>query len=273
MQEQAKKNNKKKRALVYKPYQKGNWCSGLAVKRGLKLILYYIVFAFLYLVAGTALQFDNIILRIVCNALLMLACCAIIFMNAARVGEEEVAYGEIILARKGTDKEVSKKDLDRCFHPFKGVFVMLVAAVPLMLLLLPHALTAQLQTYSLQSLPGWVSGGFRGQSEITAPLSYYQRDTSMTFLDFLRIVSRLLNFPFVNMASPGGAQALLTVDRLSPLLVWLPAAAYPLGYLSGPRSRALVHGDIKTSTTRYQKRAKKAAKARKARTEKKNELI
>ena len=69
------------------------------------------------------------------------------------------------------------------------------------------------------------------------------------------------------------AGALLLVDRLSPLLICLPALGFPLGYLTGPRSRALVHGDIATSTRRYDRRRSKAIKARKARTEKKNELI
>lgn len=80
-------------------------------------------------------------------------------------------------------------------------------------------------------------------------------------------------FPFANIATTDNADALLLVDRLSPLLICLPALGFPLGYLTGPRSRALVHGDIATSTKRYDRRRNKAIKARKARTEKKNELI
>ena len=272
MQDKNKKNAKKKRELVYKPYQKGNWHGAGAVKRALRLLAFYAAFAFLNLVAGTALQFDNALLRVIANALLLLVCCAVIYMDGAKLGEDEVARGEIVWTRKETGKEVTKQDLDRCYHPLKGVFIAVLAMIPFWILTVPHALTAKEQTYMLQSLPSWVSG-YQGQSELMAPLAYYQQQVPITVLDIVRVIDRLLIFPFVGMANAAGASAVLTVDRLSPLLVCVPAAAFPLGYLTGPRSRAMVHGDIKTSATRYRKRAKKAARQRRERAAKKNELV
>ena len=106
-----------------------------------------------------------------------------------------------------------------------------------------------------------------------APLQYYQQQVSLGFMDVLRMAVRVLVFPFANMATVDNSRALLLVDRLSPLLVCLPLLGYPLGYLTGPRSRAMVHGDISSSNKRYQRRKKREIKARRARETKKNELI
>ena len=271
MQDKAKKA-KNKRPLVYKPYLKGNQMDGSALKRGLRLLAYYAIFAFLFLVVGSALQFGNTFLRILMNLLMVLVCAAIVYMDGARLGEAEVAYGEIALARQGSGRNVEDKEKERCYHPLKGIMIALVAAVPLILLCLPHAVTAVKQVYSLQSLPKWVNG-FANQTEIMAPLSFYQRDLSLTALDILRMVVRVLIFPFANIATTDNTDALLLMDRLSPLLVCLPLLGFPLGYMTGPRSRAMVHGDISSSNKRAQRRKKKAIKARQARTPKKNELI
>lgn len=270
MQNQAKKN--KNKTLVYKPYQKGIWHSGLAVKKGLKLLAYFALFAFIYLVPGSALQFDSVILRVLFNLVMVLICAAIIYVDGARLGENEVAYGEIVYNRREAGGEVSRKDLESCYHPFKGVFIMLLAAIPLALLALPHAILAEKQVYVLQALPSWLTRSMGNNEEIMAPLQYYQTDISVGALDILHIVIRLLTFPFVNVASTSSADAVLMVDRLSPILCWLPAAAFPMGYWTGPRSRAQIHGNIKTNRKRYNSRQRKAAKARN-RTEKKNELI
>ena len=271
MQNQQKKK-KAKQPLIYKPYLKGNWHDGAAARRGVGLMLYYLLFGFLFVVAGSALNFGGTAVRVTMNILMILVCAAILYMNAAKLGESEVAFAEIALARQNAGKTIDKKDRERCFHPLKGVFIALIAAIPLLLLAVPHALTSVKRVYSLQLLPNWVSG-YANQSEISVPLSYYQQQTSITALDILHMIVRILIFPFVNIATTDNADALLFVDRLSPLLVLCPLLGYPLGYLTGPRARAMVHGDISTSNSRHQRRKLKAQKRRQARQPKKNELV
>lgn len=270
MQDKAKK---KKKTLVYKPYQKGVWHSWTAVRKGLKLLAYFALFAFIYLVPGTVLQFDSTVLRVAANLVIFLICAGIIYVDGTRMGESEVAYGEIVLNRKEAGGEVTRKDLEKCYHPWKPLFILLVAALPLILLALPHALTAEKQVYTLQGLPSWVRQTMSSHEEIAAPLQYYPTEGTVTAKDILGLVVRLLIFPFVNMADTANLDARLIVDRLSPLLIWLPALAFPLGYWTGPNTRARIHGDIKSNRKRYNSRQKKAARARAARTEKKNELI
>ena len=75
------------------------------------------------------------------------------------------------------------------------------------------------------------------------------------------------------MATTDRPDLLLVFDRLSPLLAALPLIGFPVGYLTGPRSRAMVHGDISSNNKRVQRKKRKAIKARQARTQKKNEII
>ena len=266
------KNAKNKSPLVFKPYLKGNLFDAAAFKRGLRLIAYYLMFVFIYVIVGSALQFDNFVIRALLNLVIVLICGMIVYMDGSRLGENEVAFGEIALARQEAGKPVDDRDRQRCFHPGKGWIIALIAAVPAVLITLPHAFTATKQVYALQTLPRWVAG-YGSQEEIVAPLSYYSRDVSVGALDVLRMVSRMLIFPFANIATANRPDLLLLMDRLSPILASLPLIGFPIGYLTGPRSRALIHGGISSSNKRAQRKKKKAIKARQARTEKKNEII
>ena len=271
MQTQSK-NAKNKMPLVFKPYLKGNLIDGAAVKHGLRLMAYYLMFVFVYLIVGSALQFGNFAVRTAMNLVIVLICAMIVYMDGSRLGENEVAFGEIAYARQESGKTVDTKDKERCFHPGKGWMIALIGAIPVILITLPHALTATKQVYILQSLPRWV-GGYASQEEIAAPLSYYTREGGLGILDILRMVARVLIFPFANIATVDRPDLLLLFDRLSPILASLPLLGFPIGYLTGPRSRAMIHRGISSSNKRAQRKKKKALKARQARTAKKNEII
>ena len=270
------KKNKSKRALVYKPYLKGHAFDGPVIRRALKVLLYYLVFVFLYLIVGGTLQIGGIVVRTALNLALVTVAGALLYMDAAKLGDAEVAFGEIAYARKEAGAAVDEKERERCYHPLKGLMIALAAAVPILVLTLPHAVTATRQYYSLQVLPSWMTS-YSNQQEIMAPLQYYeQHKVTLGGVDILHMIGRILTFPFANIVSSDNADGLLIVDRLSPLLACLPLAGYILGYLTGPHSRAIVHGDISSSNKRQQRRKNKALKARQARqakAEKKNELI
>lgn len=271
MQDKAK-NNKKKRELVFKPYKQGTWHNPYATRQGLKTMVYFLVFVFFYLILGAALQFEQTWLRVIANLLLVIVCGMILYINGAHLGEAEAALGEIAYGREQSGKTVSPKDVERCYHPLKGWYIFLISIIPALLICIPHALMAEKQVYSLQALPSWINA-YEGHEEIMAPFSYYLNiDTSMHLMDIIRLIARVLIFPFANIATADRPDLMLVMDRLSPILAALPMLGFPLGYLTGPRSRAAVHGDIKTSTKRRQRREKKAIKARQARA-KKNEII
>lgn len=269
MQTEKKKKKTPKKKLIYKEYKRGSATSKEIYKEAGKLIAYYLIFAFMFVLLGSALQFDSVILRVFANLAMVAACTMLTFMNGARLGESQTALGEQCYKREQTGKSIDPEDAAKCYHPMKGFVIFLLASVPLWLITLPYAFLAEKAVYALQALPSWVSG-YAGHDEIAAPLAYYSREISMEFRGILQIIVRLLIFPFANIATADNPDAMLLVDRLSPLLVVIPALGYPLGYLTGPRARAMVHGDIAASERKHKK---KERRERKARQEKKKELI
>lgn len=273
MQDQAKKK-KKRQKMVYKPYKKGPAFSSQTVKQALKLFPYFILFAVLYLLLGAALSFESDALRWTANILLVLVCVAITFVKGARMGENEAALGEIAYAREQSGKRVDPTDAQRCFHPAKGFVIYLLSALPVLLITVPFALMAKKQVYALQPLPSWVSAYF-SQSAIREPLRYYDSAVNYTpgVVDYLRIVVRLLVLPFANIATTDNAGAMHLVDKLSPLLSCLPAIGFPFGYLTGPRSRAVLHGDIAVGLRRARKKQQKAIQARREQPDRNDQII
>ena len=262
----------KKQELVYKPYLRGSSHSADAIKKGGRIFLYYMIFVFLFIVMSTMLNFDSKLLTWTLNLVVIGLCGALLFMDGAKEGENQVALGEIAYAKKEAGKEVKPEERKRCYHPLKCVVSALIGLLPLLIITGIYACTAKLQTYQLQALPEWVSS-FEADGEVMLPLQYYLNWSGLGAEDILRIVETLLIFPFKQIARGYGNGAVLLADRLSPLLVCLPAVGYLLGYWSGPRSRALLHGDISRNNKRVMRRKEKAVRASRRRTEKKNELI
>lgn len=260
MQKNAKKN-KKSLQPVYKPYQRGRACSMLAVKRGWRILGYTLVLTFIFLIVGTALAFDNNILRIVLNAMVALMGMGLFYNDGARMGEGDTAFAEIVHNRKSEGKNVPDSELDRCFHPLKGFVTALCGIAPVLVLALVYALMAEKQIYSLGVLPSWVTA-YEDQPEIGQALAYYSQTEGMKLADMLRIVVRLILFPYVNMVGSGNAEGMLLLDRLSPALCLLTPISFGLGYLRGPQLRSLVHGNIRQNKRKHNARERKAREQR-----------
>lgn len=272
MLKQTGKKKKRAQELVFKPYLKGRPLCGDTARMAVKVLAHYAVFLLLFLVTGTLLNASSPAVAWISNLAVIFLCASFLFSNGAREGENQVALGEIAYNRREAGKPVDKGDLAKCFHPAKGFCAMLLGLLPLILVAAAFALRAQKQVYSLQVLPEWVAS-FEAEGDVLLPLSYYQTAANMTVMGFLRVIVRLMIYPFVSIARMYGGDATYLVERLSPLLVCLPALGYPLGYLTGPRSRAMVHGNIKTSNKRILRQRNRAIRAKRQRAEKKNELI
>ena len=272
MQKNANKTNRKKVTLkpVYKPYLRGNVVSKAAAKRGLRVIGYTLVFAFIYLIAGSALNFGNDLLRIVCNLAILAAAAMVLYAEGSRQGETDVGFAEIAQERLDEGRNVAASEHDLCFNPLKGVFTVAVGVLPLFIVCLVYAFMAEKQTLSLAVLPSWVST-YESQSEVSLALSYYNETAPFTLTDGLRVFTRLINFPFITMAGTESFDMMYLMDKLAPVLCLVVPSFYLLGYLRGPYLRALVHGSIRMNRRKHNKREKRARDQRRQQIQKKNE--
>jgi hypothetical protein len=257
------KNAKNKNGLepVYKPYLKGNAVSGLAAKRGLRVLGMIVLFAFLFMIVSVALSIDNFILRLVINLGMVAICCWMMFAEGSRQGENDVSFAEIALNRQNNGKPITKKDRDTCFHPLKGFFTAAVGVAPFFLIALVFALIATRQTFQLSALPSWVSA-YDSQPEISQALAYYNNPDPTAVEDVLRFIVRMLLFPYINIVGTDNYDTMLLMDRLSPVLVLITPLFYALGYLRGPSLRALVHGNIRLNKRRHNRKERKAREQR-----------
>lgn len=264
---------KKKKPLVHKPYHKGKAWSANCGKEAVKLFGFYAFFCLMYVLGGSALNFNQFFLRLIANGLILVVCGGIMYGRGAAMGQDDVTIGEIVYANMENGKEVSQKEKNKCYHPLKGLMVLLVAVVPVLLITVPNSLLAEKQVYQLQSLPSWIDS-YPENNDLYMPLAYYGIHVPTTLMDGLGMLSRLLIFPFISIFKTKNLDVLLVLDRLSPILAVLPGLAFPIGYLTGPHGRAQVHGDIARNKRRMKNKNKKKMLQKKThQEEKKNELI
>ncbi|MDI9520900.1 MAG: hypothetical protein QM308_07110 [Bacillota bacterium] len=257
----AKKSSRGKVQPVKKPYLKGNAFSPLALRRGLGVFVYIAVSALLFLFMGQLMVLDVAWLRVAINIAVVVGFASLMYSSGVNRGENDVSFAEIALTRQQEGKPVSKDDLNKCFHPAKGYVTMFFGALPFVLLCLIHALAATRETYSLGALPAWLSA-YQNRLDISLALHYYNDVKAFGLADGVRIITRLLVFPFVNIAGQGNPDGILLVERLSPLLVLLAPFFYGVGYQRGEAFRALVHGGIASNAKSTARRQKKKAAAR-----------
>lgn len=248
-----------RRPLVKKPYLKGNALSMLAARRGLRILAYLVLSAVLYFFLGQLLVIDIAWLRTIINLAVVIAFAALLYANGAQEGEGDVAFAEIALLRKQDGKTISKQELDRCFHPLKGFVTVFFGALPFVLVCLVYALMAVRDTYTLGSLPSWLAA-YETRADIGPALSYYHEQSVFGVADILRMVVRLIIFPFINIAGSRNPDGILLVERLSPLLVLAAPVFYGIGYARGEFYRAQVHSGIAANERKAaRKRGRKQA--------------
>lgn len=256
------KKSRQAKLQIKKPYLKGNAFSRLAVTRGGRILLYLLLSAVMFFFLGQLMVIDVPWLRILVNLVVVAAFAGLMYSNGARVGEGDVSFAEIALSRQEAGKPVSREDKDRCFHKAKGFVTALSGALPMVLLCLVYAVMAVKDHYTLGALPSWV-GAYESRADIGLALAYYHDHTGIGAADILRLLVRLLVFPFVNMVGARNADALLVVERLSPLLVLVAPMFYGVGYMRGEAYRSLVHGGIASNARRAARKQRKRQQPKK----------
>ena len=254
---------KKQVKPVVKPYLRGIWRSKYAARKGLKMIFSILFISFIYLLLGVLLSFNLLMLRVLTSAIIVAVAAMYMYFQGANSGETDTAFGEIMYQHEQDGRTVVQTDLERCYHPAKGFYIVLIALVPYLLLTLVFAVLAQPITYSLGVLPSWVEGPAL-QTHVGEALAYYNIQNSSMFMPILRIIARAITMPFINAALLFGTNATLWAERLTPLWVMIAPLAYGLGYLQGPKLRVKINTGIAIGLRKKKRKDRKARKARAA---------
>ncbi len=257
------KSNSKQETPVVKPFLRGTVTDERTVKTALGFFGILIVVAFMCFLVCSMLSMDNAALRIALNCAVEAVILLVFFNNASGRGAEDVARGEILYQRQEKGLTFAESERKICFHPLKAFANGLLGTLPLFILALILALTADRQSTGAGGLPGWLSI-YERRTEVGDALVAYTVSTGMSFIDVVRLLVRIAVMPFVSMAGAENRDTMLLVERLSPLLVLLPSIAYGIGYLQGVQMRTKVHTEIASNDRRRIRREKKARKARRS---------
>ena len=249
---------KKKTAKALKPldYVKGEPLDGRTVPAVLKYIAATFGVMVAFLLLGSMMMWNNMFLRVFLNMGLLLFGYLMFYQAGMSSGTIAVNKGEIVWQRDQTGRETSAQERREAYHPLKGFVVSLLGSIPVLLIALGLALTAQKVLTGAGALPEWLRTLER-REEIGSALASYRQPVGLTLTDVLRLMIRMFLMPYVNIIGGEGKDALLTLERLSPLLVLIPAVLYGLGYQAGVRIRQRVHAQIEVGKRKIKRRQKR----------------
>ncbi len=252
--------DRKKAAAKAKPFMQGAPTDENTVRQSLKFFGALQITGFMSFLVCSMTAFDSIILRTGINIVIETLILMIFFNKGANLGTDGVARGEILYQHVQKGQEVSESEKRIPYHKFKGFLIGFFGTVLLFALALVLALTAKKQMTGAGTLPSWMEAYMR-RTEISGALVSYTQSTPASVTDIIRIVIRIMIMPFVSMAGAENRSFLLLLERISPLLVLLPAVSYGTGYLQGPTARKKVHTEIAANARKRRIREKHEKRA------------
>lgn len=240
MQEK-KKNNKVQR--VTKPFMRGKMIDRTLPGGAVKFFAFTVVMIFVYFMSMIVSSLDSTLLNIVINVAIMGTTWLIFWQSGLTTGADAVNQGEIMLSRQEKGRPVAAWEAEQCYHPLKGFIIALVGSIPLLICAVILACVAERQMTTLGVLPTWVSA-FETRPEIGDALSYYHQEASFTLEAAMRIVVHIAVMPILSIVGADNWDAVLVLERVSPLLCLIPAVVYGIGYAMGTMERAAVHTNV-----------------------------
>jgi hypothetical protein len=248
---------------VQKPFLRGTPTDRDTLRRALMFFGTLIMIFFVSVIICSMTGFDSPILRILINGTIIALMMLIVYHTGESWGTEMVARGENLYQRREKGIEVSAEDARTCFHPAKAFIAGAIGTLPFVLLAIVLAVTAQRQMTTPGTLPSWMQTYAR-RNEIGDPLVNYLNPEGVGAMDMLRIAVRVCILPYINLVGNSDGAAMLWVERLSPLLLLLPAVSYGIGALQGTRVRTRIHTEIAENAKKRIRRENKARKKRMA---------
>ena len=259
------KNNHSQQKEVRKPFLTGSVTDERTIRNCLKFFGTILIVFFVAFIACASATFDNRILRVFLNSAVIILVLIILFNNGSRWGTDDVARGEILYQKKEKGSYFADSERRLCFHPMKGYLTGLIGTIPILIPAILLAVNTSVQMTESGMLPSWMQAYVK-RSDIGNALINYTQPEGMQIIDYLRTIVRISILPFVNIVGSSDKNGLVILERLSPLILILPAAAYGTGYLSGRSIRTQIHTAISENNRKRIRREQKKRKARNAQT-------
>lgn len=252
---------KKKVQPVTKPYLTGGVFDETTVKKALGFFGMLLIFALMAFLVSGMVVFGSRVFTIIFNTAVILILLFIAYNRGASLGTEAVARGEILYQRKEKGGEMTENERKLSFHPAKGFVIGLLGTLPFLILTAVFAIITRKQFSTIGVLPGFAAN-LAQRSEIGDALVTYTVPEPLGAADILRPIVRGILMPVFRMADTENKGLMLTLERLSPLMILLPGIAHGFGYLTGRGERTRVHTRIAESRKMRKRRENKERRER-----------
>lgn len=254
-------DKKKNPAKIKKPFLKGSPTDENTVKQAFKFFGLLAIVGFMCFIVCSMTSFDSPVLRTGINLLIIVLILIVFYNRGLQNGTDAVARGEILYQHIEKGQDVTSNEKRIPYHPLKGFCTGLLGSSLLILLAMILAFTAQKQLTGAGTLPSWTDSYMR-RDEIGPALISYTHTDPVSFADIIRIMIRMMIMPFISMAGTENKSLLLLAEKMSPLILMLPAFAYGIGYLRGPNTREMIHSEIAENRRKRISKEKRARKKR-----------
>lgn len=199
-----------------------------------KIIPLVILIAVLGLMFTAIQAIDMYWLRFAIALVVTAVMVVLLYSEGLNTGVLDVNASHSFLQAKADGRALGEKEDAACYHPLKALCAALVVFGLPLLLSVYLALNAREYTYTLQSLPAWLTNTYGAREDVMGPLGAYAQAGGMAITDWLRMFVRLFILMPINFfADPQKMTAM--IDRLSPVMMCLLPGAYMVGYLLSPR--------------------------------------
>ena len=246
---------------VRKPFLRGSAFDENTAKQGLIFFGTLIVVFLVTFIACASASFSSFILRLILNLAVIAVVLMVFYNNGAGQGADAVTRGEILFQKQEKGQAFSESERRVCYHPMKGFLTGLIGTLPFLAAAAVLAVNTALQTTEAGTLPSWMQA-YAARSDIGNALVNYTQPEGMKALDYVRALVRICILPYVNIVGYSSKYGMLVTERISPLLLLLPALSYGTGYLTGRKIRTRIHTVI-SENDRKRVRKEKRNKSRK----------
>ena len=246
---------------VMKPYMQGTLTDRNTIRDALAVLGIFALCVFVGFIVCTMAMFDNMFLRILVNGILELLMLFFFYNNGCNKGTETVARSEIMQERTEKGLPVTEDERRTCYRKWKGFLIAFLGMLPVLICCILLAVTTQRMQIGYGALPNWIST-LRRRVEIGSAIAYYSIPDPVTLEGVMRTIVRVMIMPVVAIVGANNKDALLILERLSPLVVLLPVIAYGTGYTQGVALRNRVHTAIKKNENKRKRKERKERKKR-----------
>ena len=246
---------------VKKPFYRGKPTDGNTLKNAAIFFGMILVISFMSFLVCSMTSAGSQLLRTALNLVIFALIQMIYYQRGLNIGTDTVAKSETIYQRLEKGLAVSETEKAVCYHPLKGFITAVLGTVPMLIPAVILALTAEKTITGYGTLPGWMEGYLR-RSEVGDALVAYTVSGTVGAVDIIRVLMRVVMMPLVSMIGSDASDLTLLLERLSPLVMLIPAVSYGFGYTRGESVRTRIHTEIAENAALRKRREMKKRRKR-----------